>query len=181
VVFLASLPPVVAQTAPAIRESKLPPQKVSTDNASYVARCVEELDLAACVHAEKLPLSAKEKSQVLTYKQAPQLLCEDKTSLDQAIRLDPQNALAYFLRAGCRPTNTEEAVNSYRKAIELKPEWKRYYVEVALLANGLESYKSSDEGLKVWQLALESAPDDPRVYTGYASALRLRWKNAEES
>src|ERR1051325_3176263 len=71
VVFLASLPPVVAQTAPAIRESKLPPQKVSTDNASYVARCVEELDLAACVHAEKLPLSAKEKSQVLTYKQAP--------------------------------------------------------------------------------------------------------------
>jgi hypothetical protein len=92
VVFLASLPPVVAQTAPAIRESKLPPQKVSTDNESYVARCVEELDLAACVHAEKLPLSAKEKSQVLTYKQAPQLLCEDKTSLDQAIRLDPQNA-----------------------------------------------------------------------------------------
>lgn len=178
VVFLASLPPVVAQTAPAIRESKLPPQKVSTDNESYVARCVEELDRAACVHAEKLPLSAKEKSQVLTYKQAPQLLCEDKTSLDQAIRLDPQNALAYFLRARCRATNGEEAVNSYRKAIELKPEWKRYYVDVALLANGLESYKSSDEGLKVWQLALESAPDDPRVYAGYASALRLRGKNA---
>jgi superkiller protein 3 len=140
---------------------------------------VEELDLAACAHAEKLPLSTKEKSQVLTYKQAAQLLCEDKTSLNQAIRLDPQNALAHFLRARCSATNIEEAVNSYRKAIELKPEWKRYYVDVALLANGLESYKSSDEGLKIWQLSLESAPDDPRVYAGYASALRSRGKNAE--
>src|SRR5690349_20828421 len=116
--FLASLSCSMAQTAPAIRESTRPPQKVSTDNGSYVTRCVEELDLASCAHAEKLPLSRKEKSQVLTYKQAAQLLCEDKTPLDQAIRLDPQNALAYFLRARCSATNAEEAVNSYRKAIE---------------------------------------------------------------
>jgi hypothetical protein len=73
----------MAQTDPAIRESTRPPQRVSTDKGSYVARCVEELDLAACAHAEKLPLSTKEKSQVLTYKQAAQLLCEDKTSLNQ--------------------------------------------------------------------------------------------------
>jgi tetratricopeptide (TPR) repeat protein len=178
-IFLASLSCSMAQSAPATRESARPQQKVATDTRSYVTRCVEELDLAACEHAEKLPLSTKEKSQVLTYKRAAQLLCEDKTPLDQAIWLDTQNALAYFLRARCSATNAEEAVNSYRKAIELRPEWKRYYVDVALLANGLESYKSSDEGLKIWQLALESAPDDPRVYPGYASALGSRGKNAE--
>src|SRR5690349_9519906 len=92
VVFLASLSPVVAQTAPATKQSTTsqPPQKVSADTGPYFERCVEELSLAACAHAEKLPLSAKEKSQVLTYKQAAQLLCEDKTPLDQAIRLDAQ-------------------------------------------------------------------------------------------
>jgi len=135
--------------------------------------------MAACAYAEKLPLSAKEKSQLLTYRQAGQILCEDTASLDQAIRLDPQNALAYFLRARCSATNAEQAVVFYRKAIELKPEWKRYYVDVALLANGIESYKSSDEGLKIWQQALDSAPDDPRVYAGYANALRSRGKNTD--
>lgn len=181
VIFLASLSPVVAQTAPATKHATTPrpSQKASADNESYFKRCVEELDLAACVYAEKLPLSTEEKSQVLTFESVAQPLCEDKTLLEKAIQLDPQNALAYFLRASCSRGSGDEIVKTYRKAIELNPEWKRYYVDAALVANGAESYKSSDEGLKLWQLALASAPDDPRAYAGYASALRSRGKNAE--
>ncbi len=181
VAWIAHLSPVVGQTAPATRQSASTrsPQTAPTDPGLYFARCVEELDLPACQHAKKLPLSAKEKSQVLTYEFSAQPLCDPKTPLDQAIRLDPQNAVAYFLRASCSSTKLEEALKSYLKAIELNPEWKRYYVDVAILANGAASYKSSEQGLKLWHLALESAPDDPRVYAGYGGALRSRGKNAE--
>lgn len=179
-IFLGFLSPVVAQP-PATKQSAAPQpsQKASADNKSYFRRCVEELDLSTCAHAEKLPLSTQEKSQVFTFECVAQPLCEDKTLLEKAIQLDPQNALAYFLRASYGQASADEVVKTYRKAIELNPEWKRYYVDAALVANGAESYKSSDEGLKLWQVALASAPDDPRAYTGYASALRSRGKNAE--
>lgn len=181
VIWVVFLSPAAGQTTPSAEQSasSRSPQTAFKDTARYFMRCVEELDLAACKHAKRLPLSAKEKSHVLTYEYAAQSICDSKALLDEAIRLDPENSLAYFLRATCSATNVEETVKSYLKAIELNPEWKRYYVDVAILANSTGNYKSSEQGLKLWQLALESAPDDPRVYTGYASALMSHGKNAE--
>lgn len=171
--------PAGGQSAPEKSRPAHPSAPNDKGLSASFERCLEELDLAACSDAEKRTLTPKQKSQVLTYEQAGQLLCQDTKLLDQAIVLDPQNALAYFLRGRCSATEAEDAVRSYRKAIELNPGWKRYYVDVALLANNLNSYKSSDEGLKLWQLALESAPDDPRLYAGYAGALESRGKKAE--
>src|SRR5215472_8560035 len=109
-ISLAPLSPLVAQTAPTVTQSTISrsPQTVPTDTGSYFTRCVEELDSAACEHARKLPLSTKDKSQVLTYEYAAQALCENKTLLDQAIQLDPQNAIAYFLRAMCSAASADE-------------------------------------------------------------------------
>ena len=60
----------------------------------------------------------------------------------------------------------------------MNPEWKRYYVDVALLADNADSYRSSEQGLQLWQRALESAPDDLRVYAGYGNALEARGRIA---
>lgn len=176
------LSPTTAQTISTTKQSTdaQPRQTNLVDTGRYIARCVEELDVAACKLAEKRSSDAKEKSEVLTYEYVASPLSENnKTSLDRAIRLDPQNALAYFLIATRGSANADESVKAFRKAIDLRPEWKRYYVDVALLASGAESYKSSDDGLKLWQLALESAPDDPRVYAGFGRGLMARGKSAE--
>lgn len=179
-VAAAWIAPVVAQTgAAAQRSTTSRPQPSTTNPERYFERCAEELNVPACKRAEKLQPGAKEKSQILTYEFAAQPGCESKTLIDEAVRLDPQNALAYFLRPSCGTNKVEEAVKSYRRAIELNPEWKRYYVDVAIVANNADSYKSSDEGLKLWQLALESAPDDPRAYAGYGNALKSRAKYAD--
>jgi tetratricopeptide (TPR) repeat protein len=181
-VAAAWIAPVVAQTGAAEprSSSSQPHEMTATDAGRYLERCIADLNLLACRHAEKLLLSTKERSQVLTYEFITEPLGpESKTLLDDAIRLDPQNALAYFLRASCCTDKPEEAVKSYRRAIELNPEWKRYYVDVAILADSADSYKSSDEGLRLWQIALESAPDDPRSYAGYGNALKSRGKIAE--
>jgi tetratricopeptide (TPR) repeat protein len=77
------------------------------------------------------------------------------------------------------PTGDVTAENIEERAIELNPEWKRYYVDVAIVADSADSYKNSEEGLKLWQLAIESAADDPRAYAGYANALSRRGKTAE--
>jgi tetratricopeptide (TPR) repeat protein len=181
VVWIVPLSPVVAQTGTATQSSATsrPQQTTATNAGRYFERCVEELDLLACKHAKKLQLSAKEKSQVLTYEFAAQSSSESKALLDEAIRLDPENALAYFSRASSGTAKVEEAVNGYQRAIKLNPEWKRYYVDVAIVADNADSYKNSEEGLKLWQLAVESAPDDPRAYAGYANALSRRGKTAE--
>ena len=131
-----------------------------------VGQCLEQLNAAACGRALKLQLSPKDKSQVLTFEYGAQPGADAKL-LDAAIGLDPQNALAYFLRPN---------LQSFLRAIELNPQWKRYYVDAALMAAGNPKYASTDEGLKLWQLALENAPDDPRAYPGYAKALRARGK-----
>jgi tetratricopeptide (TPR) repeat protein len=178
---IAFFRPIVAQTAEAPKQAAGPrsQQTSSVDAGKYFQRCLDHLDLTACSRAEKMPLSPKEKSQVLTSEFSARSSCDAKKKIDEAIRLDPQNALAYFLRAECTLTSVEESVKFYREAIELNPAWKRYYVDVAILMSGSESYKSSDELLKMWQTALESAPDDPRVYAGNGSALKSHGKNAE--
>lgn len=169
------LPVLAAQSVP-VGKPSVSSQVHQTSDRGQVARCLEELDMLACKRAQKLPLTAKEKSQVLTYEfvaQPPPI--NATTALDKAIALDPQNALAYFLRAHF--ATNDQAVRFYLKAIELNPEWKRYYVDAALLSGNADSYKSN-KGLQLWQHALESAPDDLRVYAGYGNALRARGRIA---
>lgn len=162
-VFLTVLISVVvlrilaAQTVPGGEPSvSLQGRQIPSDRGQ-VARCLEELDVPACKRAQKLPLTAKERSQVLTYEFVAQPPGNAATLLDKAIAVDPQNALAYFLRAHIAAN--DQGVRLYLKAIELNPEWKRYYVDVALLSDNADSYKSNDQGLQLWQRALESAPD----------------------
>ncbi|MGA8441005.1 MAG: tetratricopeptide repeat protein [Candidatus Sulfotelmatobacter sp.] len=167
---------VAAQTVPSGRESVgTQPRQGTRDSSQYLARCVEELDLSACKRVGKRGFSPKERSQGFAYEYAAQS-AGPVTALDQAIRLDPQNALAYFPRGHI--TANDQGVGSYLRAIELNPEWKRYYVDVALLADNADSYKSSEQGLQLWQRALESAPDDLRVYAGYGNALEARGRIA---
>jgi len=170
------LPVLAAQSVP-VGKPSVSSQARQTSDRGQVARCLEELDVLACKRAQKLPLTAREKSQVLTYEfvaQPPPI--NATTALDNAIALDPQNALAYFLRAHIAAN--DQGVRLHLKAIELNPEWKRYYVDVAILADNADSYKSSEQGLQLWQRALESAPDDFRVYAGYGNALRTRGRIA---
>jgi tetratricopeptide (TPR) repeat protein len=166
------LPILAAQSVP-VGKPSVNSQARPIPDRGRVALCLQELDVLACKRAQKLPLTAKEKSQVLTYEfvaQPPPI--NATTALDKAIALDPQNALAHFLRAHFAAN--DQGVRLYLKAIELNPEWKRYYVDVALLADNADSYKSNEQGLQLWQRALESAPDDFRVYAGYGNALRAR-------
>jgi tetratricopeptide (TPR) repeat protein len=169
VIISAVTPILFAQSAPRARPTMSANRTGQTSAVIVVARCVEQLDAAACQRALKLGLSAKEKSQVLTYKYVG-LQEPNSKLLDTAIALDPQNALAHFLH---------NSLESLLKAIELNPEWKRYYVEAALLGASDPKYASTDDGLKLWQLALQDAPDDPRVYSGYAKALKARGRTAD--
>ena len=157
------------QTAPAAKSTVRVNRTHHPSAAALVARCTEQLDLGACERALKLQLSPKEKSQVLAFEFEAQPDSDWKL-LDAAIAVDPQNALAYFLRPNLK---------SFLKAIELNPQWKRYYVDAALIATRNPKYASTDEGLKLWQLALENAPDDPRLYPGYAKTLKARGKTGE--
>jgi tetratricopeptide (TPR) repeat protein len=170
------LPILAAQTVPGKKPSVSLQTRQITPDRGQVARCLEELDVLACKRAQQLPLPAKERSQVLTYEFVAQPPGNAASVLDKAIALDPQNALAYFLRAHIAAN--DQGVRLYLKAIELNSEWKRYYVDVALLSDNANSYKSNEQGLQLWQRALESAPDDLRVYAGYGNALRARGRIA---
>ena len=89
---------VAAETVPSGRESVgTQPRQGTRDGRQYLARCVEELDLSACKRVGKRGFSPKERSQGFAYEYAAQS-SGPVTALDQAIRFDPQNALAYFLR-----------------------------------------------------------------------------------
>ena len=178
VISVVVLPTLAAQTLPGNKTSASShTHQIAPDKSQFV-RCLEELDLAACKHARQQPLNPRETSLVLTYEFMAQPPGAPTTTLDQAVALDPQNGLAYFVR-GMVSTDYEEGLKSYLKAIELNPEWKRYYVDAALLGDNTPSYKSSEKGLDLWQVAVESAPDDPRVYAGYGSALKSRGRIAE--
>ncbi len=179
-ISVALSPTVAGQTVPDRKPSGSSQALQIPPGRGLVARCLEDLDVQACKRAGKLPLSAKERSLVLTYEYAAEPLYSPTMALDEAIRIDPENALAYFLRglATSSPNASDVGVRSYLRAIELNAEWKRYYVDVALLADNADSYKSNEQGLELWQRALESAPDDPRVYAGYGNALRARGRIA---
>jgi tetratricopeptide (TPR) repeat protein len=174
VVFLSALPASRAQTKP----SSAP--KASAAALDSVRACVEQLDIFACERAQKLRLSPKQKAEVILYEFAAAPVCTPEPAVDQAIKLDSQNALAYFLKAESIRCygNWPAAVPLYLKAIELNPEWKPYYVDVALLMNG-DTAKFGDQLTKTWQLALGAAPEDPRGLTGYAQALALQKKPEE--
>jgi len=172
--FVAALTSFAQTTSPAAR-------KPAAAASAAVHACVEQLDLLSCERAEKLGLPPKEKAKVLIYKYSAGPLCSSEILLlDKAVKLDPQNALAYFLKAeAMRCTgNRDAAIPLYVKAIELNPEWKPYYVDVGLLMNlgcaGCDSIL-----LKTWQLALESSPDDPRALAGYGNALLAQKKTSE--
>lgn len=109
--------------------------------------CVEQLDFSSCERAEKLRVPPKEKAEVLIFKYSAGPLCSSEVPLDKAIKLDPQNALAYFLKAE------------------------------AIMNLGCPACDSIV--LKTWQLALESAPDDPRILAGYGNALLAQKKTSE--
>jgi tetratricopeptide (TPR) repeat protein len=174
IVLLSALPSSRAQTKPS-SASKAP---VAASDS--VRACLEQLDIFACERAQKLRLAPKEKAEVIIYDFAAAPVCAPEPAVDHAIKLDPQNALAYFLKAESIRCygNWPGAVPLYLKAIELNPEWKAYYVDVALLMNG-DPAKFGDQLTKTWQLALSAAPDDPRGLTGYAQALALQKKTEE--
>ena len=165
-IFFVAAPTSIAQSTP---PSAPKPAAAASD---AVRACVEQLDFSSCERAEKLRFPPKEKAEVLIYKYSAGPLCSSEVPLDKAIKLDPQNALAYFLKAEAILCTGDRyaAIPSYIKAIELNPEWKPYYVDVGLLMN-LGCPACDSIVLKTWQLALESAPDDPRVLAGYGNAL----------
>ena len=142
--------------------------------------CIEQLDIFSCERAEKLRLPPKDKAEVLIYKYSAGPLCSPELPLDKALKLDPQNVLAYFLKAEAIlcTGNRDAAIPLYIKAIELNPEWKPYYVDVGLLMN-LGCAGCDSIVLKTWQLALESSPDNPRVLAGYGNALLTQKKTSE--
>jgi len=171
--ILAAVPALRAQTI-----SSGP--KAAAAASETVRACVEQLDILSCERAEKLRLPPKEKVEVLIYKYSAGPICTPELVLDKAIKLDPQNALAYFLKAEAIlcTGNRDAAIPLYIKAIELNPEWKPYYVDVGLLMN-LGCAGCDSIVLKTWQLALESSPDDPRVLAGYGNALLIQKKPNE--
>ena len=173
-IFFVAAPTSIAQGTP----PSAPKPAAATSDA--VRACVEQLDRSSCERAEKLRLPSKEKAEVLIYKYSAGPLCSSEVPLDKAIKLDPQNALAYFLKAEAILCTGDRyaAIPFYIKAIELNPEWKPYYVDVGLLMN-LGCPACDSIVLKTWQLALESAPDDPRVLAGYGNALLARKKTSE--
>jgi tetratricopeptide (TPR) repeat protein len=174
VVFLSALPASRGQTKP----SSVP--KAPAAAWDSVRACVEQLDILACEHAEKLRLPPKEKAEVILYEFAAAPICTQEPAVEKAIKLDPQNALAYFLQAEAIRCygNGPAAVPFYLKAIELNPDWKSYYVDVALLMNG-DPAQFGERLTKTWQLALSATPEDPRAMTGYAQALSLQKKPEE--
>jgi tetratricopeptide (TPR) repeat protein len=167
-------PALIAQTT-----SSSPPKPAAAASDS-VRACIEQLDIFSCERAEKLRLPPKEKAEIFIYQYSAGPLCSPELPLDKAIKLDPQNALAYFLKAEAIlcTGNRDAAIPLYIKAIELNPEWKPYYVDVGLLMN-LGCAGCDSIVLKIWQLALETAPDDPRVLAGYGNALLSQKKTLE--
>lgn len=168
--FLAGLPGLFAQQPP-IRK---PPSAVS--ESSPITKCVEQSDAAACQRALKLPLSSQRRSEVLTFLHDAQFSCgqgEDLKNLNEAIRLDPKNALAYFLKARAVECAGDMlgAVSLYLKAIELHPEWARYYVNVGEILNRYRG--GSEQAIQAWRRAVESEPDNARALAGYGVALRV--------
>lgn len=174
VILLSALPAARAQAKPSLAT------KTTVAGPDSVRACVEQLDVFACEHAQKLRLPPKQKAEVIIYEFATAPVCTPEPAVDKAIKLDPQNALAYFLKAESIRCygNWPAAVPFYLKAIELNPEWKPYYVDVALLMNGNPD-QFGDQLTKTCQLALSAAPDDPRGLTGYAQALALQKKPEE--
>ncbi len=173
-VFFMAAPTSIAQSTP---PSAPKPAAAGRD---AVRACIEQLDIFSCERAEKLRLPPKDKAEVLIYKYSAGPLCSPELPLDKALKLDPQNVLAYFLKAEAIlcTGNRDAAIPLYIKAIELNPEWKPYYVDVGLLMN-LGCAGCDSIVLKTWQLALESSPDNPRVLAGYGNALLTQKKTSE--
>src|SRR5713226_3804819 len=92
-VFLATVPELRGQTTPS------PAPKAPAAASQAVRACIEQLDILACEHAEKLRLPPKKKAEVIVYEYSAGPVCAPELLLDKAIKLDPQNALAYFLKA----------------------------------------------------------------------------------
>lgn len=148
----------------------------AVSESSTITRCIEQSDVAACQRALKWRLTSQRRSEVLTFLLDAQLSCgqdEDLKNLNEAIRLNPKNALAHFLKARSLECQGDAlgAVPSYLKAIELHPEWARYYVNVGEILNRYQG--GSEQAIQVWRRAIESEPDNPRALAGYGTALRV--------
>src|SRR5260221_210168 len=101
------------------------------------------------------------------------------TAYDQAIRLDPNNAVTYYHKANCFQSlkRYEEALTAYDQAIRLNPNDARAYYDKGNSLNDLQRY---EEALTVYDQAIRLDPNHALAYYDKGDCLR-RLKRYEEA
>lgn len=94
----------------------------------------------------------------------------------QVLKLDPNNALAYYNRGTIylsKDYDYKKALKDFDAVLVLAPKYVSAYINRSLALMGLKRYEDSEKDLDV---ALKLAPQDPGVYRALAVVSRVQGK-----
>ena len=95
-----------------------------------------------------------------------------RIDIDTALELEPYLAFAHCIKAGLHPTNDIQPVlQSYEKAIELRPDYYVAYINLAFLT---VLKVDAETGFSYFEKAIEINPDNARAYYERGDIYRLQ-------